>query len=61
MICPDCGTEMEVSDTTYSNTGKVFLGVISQHTGDIYTCPNEDCGNRWLANFITNCLERWNG
>ena len=61
MECPDCGTQMDCVDTTYSNTGKLYPGVNPQHTGDIYKCPNEDCDSRWLDNFITRSLERWNG
>ena len=61
MNCPECETEMEVHDTTYSNTGKRFPRINPQHTGDIYKCPNEDCGSLWLDNFITHNVERWNG
>jgi hypothetical protein len=61
MICPDCETEMDAHDTTYSNTGKQHPGINPQHTGAIYKCPNEDCGSLWLDNFITKQVARWNG
>ena len=59
MDCPDCGKEMELHDTTYSNTGKRYHGVNPDHTGDVYKC--EDCECRWLDNFITGRFEQYNG
>lgn len=57
MFCPDCGTEMELRDTTYSNvnTNRAYNG---QHTGDIYYCPI--CDEWWLDDFLTGDLEIWN-
>lgn len=59
LFCPDCDTEMEQIDTTYSNinTSRCRNG---QHTGNIYKCETCECS--WLENFLNNSkLERWAG
>lgn len=59
VFCPDCDTEMEQIDTTYSNinTSRCRNG---QHTGNIYRCETCECS--WLENFLNNSkLERWAG
>jgi len=57
MNCNDCGKEMELRDTTYSNinTERCESG---QKTGDIYYC--EDCDTWYLDNYLTGNLEIWN-
>jgi len=56
MECLECGNELEISDTTYSNvnTDRVYEG---QHTGNIYYCEN--CKIHWIDDFITGKIERW--
>ena len=59
LYCPDCDTEMEQIDTTYSNinTNRCRIG---QHTGNVYKCETCECS--WLENFLNNSkLERWAG
>lgn len=48
--CPDCGSEMELVDTTYSRATK-------QKTGDIYKC--EECEKFWLDTLEFNRLIQW--
>ena len=50
-ICSECGTEMELVDTTYSNitTKRCNDG---DHTGNVYRC--EKCEILWLENFLNN-------
>jgi hypothetical protein len=56
MNCPDCGEEMDIKDTTYSNinTDRCCKG---EKTGDIYYCY--DCDTWWLDNYLTGGLEAW--
>lgn len=56
MECPECGKEMILHDSTYSNinTGRSKIG---QHTGDIYRC--EDCEQDYIDDFLTDKLYRW--
>lgn len=56
MDCPECGKEMILHDTTYSNvtTGRATVG---QHTGDIYRC--EDCEQDYIDDFLTDKLYPW--
>jgi predicted RNA-binding Zn-ribbon protein involved in translation (DUF1610 family) len=56
-LCPDCGSEMEINDTTYSNydSPRAQKG---EKTGDIYRCDKCECS--WLENYLNDCkLEKW--
>ena len=57
MECLECGKELEIHDTTYSNVtnARVKNG---QHTGNIYKC--EDCEKCFIENLITGRVENWN-
>ena len=57
MDCPDCNTEMEPTDTTYSNIETIWAKY-GQHTGDIYYC--ESCDIHWIDNFLSGKIEKWN-
>ncbi|HPL75494.1 MAG TPA: hypothetical protein PKW18_13125 [Candidatus Sumerlaeota bacterium] len=60
MDCPKCGKDMgDPVDTTYSNTGRDIRPVNPAHTGDIYAC--EECECKWLHDFISGQVRRWDG
>jgi len=56
MECPECNSEMEQTDTTYSNinTKRAYIG---QHTGDIYWC--EKCETHYIDDFLIGKLVGW--
>lgn len=56
MECPECGKEMILHDSTYSNinTDRAKVG---QHTGYIYRC--EDCEQDYIDDFLINRLYCW--
>jgi len=56
MECPECGKEMTLHDSTYSNinTDRAKVG---QHTGDIYSC--EYCEQDYIDDFLISGLYRW--
>jgi len=56
MECPECHTEMDLHDTTYSNinTSRAKIG---QYTGNIYWC--ESCERAFIEDFLTNTVYFW--
>ncbi len=54
--CPDCGKELEISDTTYSNinTKRAHEG---EKTGDIYFC--ETCETHWIDDYLDGKVRPW--
>jgi len=56
IVCLECGKELDIHDTTYSNINTERTK-IDQHTGNIYKC--EDCGMCFIDNFLTGKIERW--
>lgn len=56
MNCPECNTEMELIDTTYSNydSPRAKKG---EHTGDIYEC--KQCNGLFIDSFLSGKLENW--
>jgi len=56
MDCPECCEEMELVDTTYSNT-HTDRASKGEKTGDIYYCAI--CCNYLLNNYLTGKLEAW--
>jgi hypothetical protein len=58
LTCPNCGTQLEQTDTTFSNTNTERARE-GQHTGNIYEC--ESCECYWLENFLNKSeLEKFN-
>lgn len=59
IICMFCGDEMDLVDTTTSNT-KTDRADIGQHTGNIWYC--EDCDTRFIEDFLAGGIVRpWEG
>ena len=61
MECPECNMEMEMTDTTFSNTN-TKRAVSGQHTGNIWRCNNSECSDDcfWLENLLEGgSLEHW--
>lgn len=56
MKCPDCGQEMELIDTTYSNI-LTLRAAVGQHTGDIYWCNT--CEEHYIDDFLSNSVHYW--
>ena len=54
--CPDCGKEIEISDTTYSNvnTNRAHDG---EKTGDIYFC--DVCEAHWIDDYLDGKIRSW--
>lgn len=46
-MCPDCGEEMELHDTTYSNYTSP-LCYSGQRIGEIFKCCNEECETLYI-------------
>jgi hypothetical protein len=53
ILCPDCGEDAIVCDSTYS-TETETMGI---HTGDIYDCRK--CGAYWLMEDRSGCIRPW--
>jgi predicted RNA-binding Zn-ribbon protein involved in translation (DUF1610 family) len=56
MDCMNCGKELDIHDTTYSNIN-TYRASIGQHTGDIYKC--DDCEIYFIDNKLTGIIEPW--
>jgi len=56
ITCPDCGGEMEQTDTTFSNV-KTDRCNIGDHTGNILSC--EPCECLWIENLLNGNIERF--
>jgi hypothetical protein len=58
MECPLCKNEkeLEVHDTTFSNTNTNRCKV-GDHTGNIYKC--EECDTLWLHNLLSGSVSQW--
>jgi hypothetical protein len=56
MECPECNTETEKIDDTYSNYHSKRASV-GAHTGNIYKCEN--CEKLWLENLLSGRIESW--
>lgn len=57
MECPECKSETEHVDETFSNitTHRCNSG---EKTGDIYLCEN--CNQLYIFNYLTDSVEYWN-
>jgi len=57
MECPECGTLMDLVDTTicHIKNSKVFK--FGERTGDIYECDR--CQQYYFFNLKTEKLQRW--
>ena len=51
MECPECGSTMNISDTTFSNVN-TERAKIGQHTGNVYHC--DGCGESFLENLLND-------
>ena len=56
--CPDCGEEMKLHDTTYSNytSSRYYSG---QQTGEIFKCCNEECEALYIHDWLVNDFYEW--
>ena len=56
MECPECGLELEVHDTLYSNIN-THRAKVGQHTGNVYKCA--DCEQCFVDDFLSGTVHEW--
>ena len=57
-MCPDCGSDTELHDTTYANytSARCCSG---QQTGEIFKCCNEECKALYIHDWLDNDFYEW--